>query len=99
MSVFVPFIAVNRTLFFWPGAVRVAGRLEQELREGGTVRVHATGRRECAQGGDGAQGGQEATDAAQPGVCAGVAPWLSNVRRTFMCYVCCRCRSDGNLVV
>lgn len=49
------------------GALRVAGRLEQELREGGAVRVDAEGRREREKGGDGAQGRQEAADPSQSG--------------------------------
>lgn len=59
--------AITDVIIIATGALRVAGRLEQELREGGAVRVDAEGRRECEKGGHGAQGRQEAADASQSG--------------------------------
>ena len=45
----------------------MAGRLEQELRERGAVRVDVEGCCEREKGGDGAKGRQEAADASQSG--------------------------------
>lgn len=49
------------------GALCVAGGLEQKLREGRAVRVHAQRSCQRAEGRDGLEGGQEAADASQSG--------------------------------